>query len=257
MIRVTKPAIAPAHLSRGTAKTATDCAAFDAEALLYIDGLASFDFDESIYKHDSVKTALKTAQFDKCCYCEDKIRPAAPGDVEHFRPKKAVRQDNGYPPEPPGYYWLVYVWSNLYLSCQRCNRSAKRTFFPLSNSTKRARMHSEDIADETPLLLDPSGPDDPRAHIHFHNEVPVGVSAKGRQTIKTLQLDLTALNDERRVELNHLRQLKNVVDILEPRELSVGFSAAEAKVLNDARAYLVNAVKPNAIFSAMAQDFLP
>lgn len=251
MIRVGKPAIAPKHLDRGIAATTANCAAFDAEALLFVEGFASFDFDAAIFGHVSVKGQLEAAQHGKCCYCENKFRAAAPGDVEHFRPKNGVRQDTGHPIEYPGYYWLAYAWTNLYYCCENCNRSGKKSFFPLSDSTKRARIHSDSIDDEQPLLLDPAGPDDPRDHIHFHAEVAKGVTDRGRQTVRTLKLDRNALNEERLVEANHLRRMKDIV-----RWFEANPSPQSASILEDARRYLANAVKPEAIFSAMAQDLL-
>jgi len=251
MIRISKPAIAPTHLDRGVAVTAANCAAFDAESLLFIEGLEGFDFDTGIYGHASVKSQLETAQHGKCCYCENRFRAAAPGDVEHFRPKKGVRQNNGHPIEYPGYYWLAYSWSNLYFVCPNCNRSGKRSFFPLRDSTKRARIHTDNIQHEQPLLVDPGGPDDPRDHIQFHGEVAKGVTAKGRQTVKTLQLDRQALNEERLVEANRIKMMRDIVKTHEANP------SPQYKVIADkARRYLENAVKPEAIFSAMAQDLL-
>ena len=251
MIRVKKPSIAPRSLNRGVAATTADCAAFDADSLLFIDGYKSFEFDRVIYGHASVKTALETAQHGKCCYCENKFRAAAPGDVEHFRPKKGARQDKGHPIEHSGYYWLAYAWSNLYFSCLICNRSGKKGFFPLADSTKRARIHHDNIDDEQPLLLDPGGRDDPRDHIHFHGAIAKGVTRSGQQTVKTLKLNRAALEEARLTRIEHLRALTTIIKLFEESPL-----AKNAQYAKDARRILEDAVKPDAIFSAMAQDFL-
>lgn len=251
MTLVNKPALIPSYLDRGVAVTAANCAAFDINSRVFVDGEKNFDFDKRIYGHPSVKSVLETAQHSKCCYCENRFRAAAPGDVEHFRPKKALRQDKGLPLEYPGYFWLAYSWSNLYFSCPNCNRSGKKRFFPISDPTKRARSHNDNIDDEEPLLLDPGGPDDPRDHIHFHGEVAVGITVRGRQTVKTLMLDRQALNEERLVDANHLRMLEKIVKIFAVNPLPQGAGISE-----DARRYLENAVKPDAKFSAMAQDLL-
>src|SRR5262249_38675962 len=68
----------------------------------------------------------------KCAYCESKFTVSQPGDVEHFRPKGRVVDDNFKPIrvqhptkgeiEHPGYYWLAYEWKNLLPSCADCNR---------------------------------------------------------------------------------------------------------------------------------------
>jgi uncharacterized protein (TIGR02646 family) len=251
MIRVRKSTIAPTHLKRGLAATTANCAAFDAESLLFTEGLKSFEFDKTIYGHDSVKKQLAAAQYDKCCYCEDKFRAAASGDVEHFRPKKAIRQAIRHPLEHPGYYWLAYSWSNLFFSCEICNRIGKKSYFPLHDPTKRSRIHSENIENEQPLLLDPGGPEDPRVHIHFDGASANGVTPRGRQTVETINLNRPALREKRLGEANHLLRMREIIAISEANP-----SPDLAAIADDARTYLLNAVKPDAIFSAMAQDIL-
>ena len=160
MIRVVKPGTAPKHLLLGVALTTENCAKVEAEPQLFKAGTKSLDdSNNAIYGHPSVKNRLKTAQHDKCCYCEGKFLAASPGDVEHFRPKKGAKQGPGKPVEPPGYYWLAYSWSNLYFSCEVCNRSGKGSYFPLKGPLKRARFHTDNINDEHPLILDPGGID--------------------------------------------------------------------------------------------------
>lgn len=251
MILVSKPAAAPAHLSTGNAATITNCAAVEANAQLFLNGTQSFKFDNKIYGHASVKSRLKVAQHDKCCYCEGKFLANSAGDVEHFRPKKGARQGEKRAAEHPGYYWLVYSWPNLYFSCEVCNRSNKKNFFPLRDEKKRARIHTHNVGLEEPILLDPGGPDDPRDHIRFYGIVPKGVTHRGRVTIKTLKLDRPALNDERLEVLSKLQALKEVLEMYE-----AGALPGHANLAARARQQLGNAIKPNARFSAMAQDFL-
>ena len=68
--------------------------------------------------------------YGKCAYCESRIAENQPGDIEHFRPKNAVKDINnqnveinrGHGNEPhPGYYWLAYSWQNLLPACRDCN----------------------------------------------------------------------------------------------------------------------------------------
>lgn len=251
MILVSKHATAPLRLAQGDSATATHCAVVVANSQSYVNGLESFDFSKEIYGHASVKKQLKKEQHGKCCYCEGKFEGTSSGDVEHFRPKMWVLQDRGQPKEYPGYYWLVYSWPNLYFSCEICNRSFKKNFFPLKDSTKRAKIHTDNINDEQPLLLDPGGPDDPRDHIHFHGEVAKGITEKGRKTVSTLKLDRTALNEERLVVANYIRRMKDIVIMFEENP-----SPECAVILDDVRIYLARAVEPDAIYSAMAQDLL-
>lgn len=207
MIRVLKPADGPPVLrARGTGLTEMCCRAVEA-GLLPV-------FDKSVYGHTSVKDALKRAQHGKCCYCEAPIAPASHGDVEHFRPKKAVRQGETDPELQPGYYWLAYTWSNLFVSCQVCNQSYKRSFFPLADASHRARSHTQEIADESPLLLDP-GADDPERSIGFRREVPFGRDVRGETTIRYLGLARLDLQESRADRLAAVDTYLNIVDIAE------------------------------------------
>ena len=161
MIRIEKSADPPAVLAgRGSDETTGNRDRFDADPDHFRDGTETFDFKSSIYGHDSVKDALRAAQHDKCCFCESKFAHVSYGDVEHFRPKAAVRQSADGPLERPGYYWLAYEWSNLFASCQICNQRFKKNLFPLDNPRSRARSHHDDLGREKPLLLDP-GRDEP------------------------------------------------------------------------------------------------
>ena len=132
MITVKKPGRVPDVLKkRGAEATQRACAAVAAGK--------TPTFSGDIYGHDEVRAALRTAQHSKCCYCESKITHITE-DVEHYRPKGAVRQSpHDARPLSPGYYWLAYEWKNLYLSCSICNSSHKRDLFPLKNPERRAR----------------------------------------------------------------------------------------------------------------------
>ena len=126
MIRITKPSQAPKILrERGRTTTDDNCATFDVAPNDYLAGNKTFEFDRSLYAAKSVKKALVKAQHEKCCFCESKVTDVAYGDVEHFRPKAGYRQTGTDPLGRPGYYWLAYVWENLFFSCQLCNQRFK------------------------------------------------------------------------------------------------------------------------------------
>lgn len=250
MIRVTKPS-RPNALLAGARRTATDCAAYDEHGDEYSNGVKRFDFDRVIYGHTEVRTALREAQQCKCCYCEGRFDAFATLDVEHYRPKGAVRQESGSPEQLPGYYWLAYSWENLYLCCPICNRRGKKDLFPLADDSARARSHRDDIARESPLLLDPGGPEDPRAHVRFQQERAVGLTRAGRRTIEVLDLNRPPLIEERRRCLRRLRELQ-VVQRLD----ADGLEPAVIELRERARRELARAPSPSAIFSAMAADFL-
>ena len=135
------------------------------------------DIDRSIYAHSEVKKALEKLFRNKCAYCESPL-PETDWDVEHFRPKNAVEEV----PDHPGYYWLAYVWSNLYPSCVSCNQirrdqatweqpqegetGGKGTQFPLADETTRAWSPDDDLMNESRLLLDPCS-DRPERHLVY------------------------------------------------------------------------------------------
>ena len=121
----------PRRLDSGAEVTRSDCEAFDIAGEEYENGTKSFKFRRNIYSHPSVRQLLKRAHYRKCCFCEGKSNAFAPGDVEHYRPKGAVRQAENSIVLLPGYFWLAYSWENLYWCCQICNRSNKRDFSPL------------------------------------------------------------------------------------------------------------------------------
>jgi uncharacterized protein (TIGR02646 family) len=248
MILVTKPAAAPARLAAGAALTRASCKAVEVDPQPYLLGQQKFHFESSIYGHSSVKKILEHAQNKKCCYCEGHFSGHAPGDIEHYRPKDGAQQALGKMAEFPGYYWLAYEWSNLYFSCPDCNRSAKRRLFPLSNPRRRARQHGDDVSAERPLILDPGGPDDPRDHIRFRQEVPFGITRRGKATVMCVKLDRGELNERRRTRLAELKCLKELSIVLRHDT-----RRRARALLTETNAVLAAAVRPNSIFSAMAQ----
>jgi hypothetical protein len=132
------------------------------------------------YKDAEGKTASKVIDYlnkwylYKCAYCERFYKM----DVEHYRPKGEVRDENnniveiqiaGRLAPHPGYYWLGYEWSNLIPSCISCNREGgKGSKFPvLGQHTWRVPINAgalefdrcsvghSDLTTERPYLLHP------------------------------------------------------------------------------------------------------
>ncbi len=66
-----------------------------------------------------VRGALVAFHGRVCAYCQSQLPHAAPGDVEHFRPKSH-------------YWWLAYEFGNYFLGCALCNQVFKRELFPLA-----------------------------------------------------------------------------------------------------------------------------
>ncbi len=221
MIRIKKPAQAPAVLlSRGVSMTRELCEQYDANVEAYKNGSKRFDFRASLYRSTSVKNALQRAQYDKCALCESKVTHIAYGDVEHFRPKSAYRQNPAEPLARPGYYWLAYEWSNLLFCCQLCNQRFKRNHFPLTIPGRRAISHNDDIAHEEPLLIDPAV-EDPTKFLEFRENLihAIGGNARGERTIEVFGLNRKELKDIRLTWFLWFRQLIPViVELIDTRE---------------------------------------
>jgi uncharacterized protein (TIGR02646 family) len=248
LIQIDKPNECPEILAvTGRARVETYCEQYEAGPAAY--DLMGFEFDNAIYGDKTVKDALLAAQHDKCCYCEQKFRSVTYGAVEHYRPKTGVQQGAGMPREYPGYYWLAYDWSNLFVSCDVCNTTYKRGLFPLVNPANRARSHHDLLDLEDPLLANPC--ENPRAHIGFRNEAPVALSDIGRVTIRTLGLRRSELDEERRKLLAQLKVYTDIITLAETDERPEWQAVAA-----EARAFLDLSVRAESEFSSMAIDFL-
>ncbi len=218
----------------------------------YQDGSKAFEFAQDVYGHPDVKRRLSKAQHDKCAYCEVPIVSEA-GDVEHFRPKAAVRQGKDQPKQTPGYFWLAYTWSNLLYACSRCNREHKRDLFPLEDPTARADATREEgrTEGEAPLLLDPAT-DAPELHIRFNGEraEPSSEGRRGRVTIDVLGLNRTRLLEARRERLEHVR--KRVYTLRLVRAGRIPMNDPEAREhLHDLCREILAAADSRAPFAAM------
>lgn len=212
MIQIVKPDQAPRILRdarfSGPKESKKLHEAYDA-------GQREFEFKSSTYGAKSVKNTLIKAQHKKCCFCESKITHTSYGDVEHFRPKGGTRQQADDDLDKPGYYWLAYDWSNLFLSCTLCNQLYKRNLFPLVDPSKRAKSHHDDVSQESPLFIDPSE-DDPQEHIAFREEFAYAIdgSVRGVTSIESLGLNRVDLEESRRSQLRNVRRVKRFVDLL-------------------------------------------
>ena len=246
MIKIDKPNTSPTILTtKGAERTQNDCDAFDNSPDDYRSREKKFKFNQDFYGDPEVRDALLKAQNGKCCYCEKLIDV---GEVEHFRPKGAVKQAHGQSKQSPGYYWLVYAWDNLFLSCHECN-SKKGILFPLQDDTVRARSHHNDIDDEQPLFINPT--EEPSDHIGFREHVPVPITSRGRETIKGLGLRRYGLEEKRRRYLDNLCLYRDFV------ETANDFQDPDVRVLViKAQDFLQTATLPAAEYSAMARAFL-
>lgn len=208
MIRVLKSATSPEVLvDKGVPATTENCRLYLTNPTDYDTGKSTFKIEPSIYGDSSVKEQLKLDQHDKCCFCEADFTANGYGDVEHFRPKLGFTEMRNSKLIRPGYYWLAYDWNNLFFSCQLCNQRFKKNYFPLEDEAKRARNHTFDYLEESPLLLHPLV-DNPEDHITFNRHVPVPAaeSKRGKLSITGFGIDRPDLN---RIREAHLQNVRN------------------------------------------------
>jgi uncharacterized protein (TIGR02646 family) len=211
VIRIEKPGNPPEILiTKGKQKRKSHAIAYSGEPDAYRSGAKKFVFAQEIYAHATVKEALVKAQHRKCCYCE--ARTGRGGDVEHFRPKQAYCQAAGEPLQYPGYYWLTYEWSNLFLACAICNQRHKRNFFPLQNPHERVSDHKSRLQSEQPLLIDPSQ-ENPEDFMGFRGEISFAIDGqpKGKNTIELIGLNRPSLQEDRLEKLQDLREFYEIV----------------------------------------------
>jgi uncharacterized protein (TIGR02646 family) len=249
VIKITKPSQAPAILTTsGVTKRDIHCADYLLHKADYDSGKLKFSFDDGIYGHATVKQALIDAQHSKCCFCERKA--GQDGDVEHFRPKSGSRQTAKGRLLRPGYYWLAYDWNNLFLSCSACNQRHKRNLFPLSNPDQRVTSHTDDIAQESPLLLHPVL-QDPEEYIGFRKEIPFAIDDNplGKETIKGCGLKREFMNEDRRKHLAYLISMREVIEL----EAELAVKPEGRQLVEKAKAFLVEAVTDAGEYAAMAR----
>ncbi|EOQ16006.1 hypothetical protein KQ3_04920 [Bacillus cereus B5-2] len=132
----------------------------------------------------------------KFAYCKSEIRTISYEEIEHFRPKGAIRIKAKENLKYPSYYWLAMKWDNLLVSCSKCNKS-KGNFFPLVNENTRATNPNQ-IPQEAPLLINPCE-EDPGLHIAFTKEDCIQYKTdKGNLSIRHYDLyrmELTKLQE--------------------------------------------------------------
>lgn len=261
MIHVKKPAIDDAFWNSLTPDEVTEWADILAKsqeakerAIDSYQTSGSVVIDDKLYKRYK-KFVLRIFN-NKCAYCEVDIPTSQPGDVEHFRPKGRISDDQARPVQVtidgrqvphPGYYWLAYDWKNLLPSCSACNRSSagagKADQFPLQNEANRALKPGDEI-NEVPLLIDPTETD-PLDHFEFlANGMMKAKTFAAERTLKILGLNSRSGLMEKRAAAYQeaqalLRQYLN----------ATAFNAVE---LERSTAHTLNSIdKGSEVYSAM------
>jgi uncharacterized protein (TIGR02646 family) len=169
---------------------------------------AKHDFSGYYYRDSTIESLRKIYKY-KCGYCETHESAGASLRVDHYRPKAGVKDS----PDHGGYYWLAYEWSNLVLSCEKCN-GRKVHNFPLQNEADQVtgpsigidglptgdscRADKDTLLNERPLLLNPEL-DDRNEHLTFlPNGTIEAKSEKGRKSIELYFLWRDKLIEDRK-----------------------------------------------------------
>jgi hypothetical protein len=167
---------------------------------------------QHVYADDTVKKSLKQIYNNKCGYCESILELTSPLTIEHYRPKKSIKENSNH----PGYYWLSYEWTNLISICNFCN-TRKSNFFPLTDENNRINQPQNNKAEwkanslsflsESPLLLHPEI-DNPDEHLEVNINGLLKEkdnSMRGRRTIEICYLNRDKLIIERKKIINKFR----------------------------------------------------
>ncbi len=235
----------------------------------------------SYYSAPDVKASLILSHYGKCAFCESFIMDTDVGDVEHYRPKAEVKENNPTQSgnerlveDHPGYYWLSQTWENLFLSCKQCNQAFKGNRFDVgpdiaSNNLVRDRADGGLV--ETALLLNPgvNVGTDPRSVLRFNPDTAEAFVVqsenmfdmpRAQSTITTVGLNRPRLLEARAAHLVRLRSLFILAASgggCLPPDIAPDILAFEYQ--NDgpwkhAQQALQEAIKPWSEYSALAQD---
>jgi hypothetical protein len=178
---------------------------------------------ESLYANNKSKNIDGSVIFvPKCAFCESKANGTSKFEVEHYRPKKEVIDDEKH----KGYYWLAYEWSNLIISCPYCNRGTggKHNQFPIIGTRIYSEIYLMNQSFDTdyfnlerlqniekPLLLHPEI-DNPISHLIFKNDGKIlGISQRGRATIYICNLNRVLLKSRRWKKIKKVRKSLKVL----------------------------------------------
>lgn len=113
--------------------------------------------NEDHWKNDTLRDYLRSLSLGKCWYTEVKFA-ADYLQVEHFRPKASVKNENKEVCHD-GYWWLAFSYSNYRLAKPMPN-IRKGVYFPLRRRAMAACDPRTPISYEIPMLLDPANEED-------------------------------------------------------------------------------------------------
>ncbi|MEI6141512.1 MAG: HNH endonuclease [Mariniphaga sp.] len=147
--------------------------------------------DNSKYGHPEIKSSLYSVSHNKCYYCET-ILKGKPSEIDHYI---EVSENKS----------LAFEWTNLYLSCDKCNDKLPNKSISVFDTLNPCRDDNEEI----------------RKHLKFEDEQITFLTSKGDLTIQKYKLSSERLDWCRMQELKKfyklLIALKNIL-IAEKRD---------------------------------------
>lgn len=216
----------------------------------------------------ALRQEFENISFGKCWYVECK-NTGTDEDIDHFRPKLGVKEDEGH----PGYYWLAFDWTNLRLSCHRANRlrtnpetgetGGKAEHFPLINPEARARGPEDDWRQEIPALLDPTNVMDvvllsfkPNGEVDLSPEYKGDSIAESKFEASRLYLHLNwpKFRDARVVLYNQIERTVIRGEREAPRDYANAHAAGQA--FKDAINDLITFMLPHEEYAAAARVYV-
>ncbi len=219
-------------------------------------------------KWAAVRAYLSGMSHGKCWYSEAR-EAVSRYQVDHFRPhgrsKQAAKQYS------EGYSWLAFDIENFRLAGVLCNTVnqefsedsvGKGDWFPLVDPARRATLQYRDTAQETPVLLDPTDPDDPYklrfdedGNVAPDSEIPADQRAAVEEAIICLGLRQSRLKERRRAVLR--RATRAALRFKEASRVPAGArTVRDTANLNEARAELLAMSAPAAEFAAAVRCLL-
>lgn len=215
---------------------------------------------------------------DKCWYSEVP-RINTDFDVDHFRPKGAVKKSkeyyatrsvNGVAEKHPGYWWLAFEARNYRYACQYANQprdnGGKHDYFPLTDESTRIWQSCslQAHAQEQVQLLDPCNLEDVKL-ISFdkspgmaHSRFDISLEP---EKYKRVQVSAKCYNlNHKTVKGPRLKVIKDVVEDLELLEGIWGLPDAIKRAwqpkFDAAEIRLIEACNRHSPFSAVAVAFV-
>ncbi len=216
---------------------------------------------------------------DKCWYSEVP-RIGTDFDVDHFRPKGAVKIDKthyaeridaaGVSEQHPGYWWLAFDVRNYRYSCIEANRprgeGGKHDYFPLTDEATRIwnKGPISNCATEAITLLDPCSKDDVK--LLSYDKTPGSVESRYdeathpteflrvKESRKRYNLISKTVKDARSEVIKIVTQSLNFLELYS--QLPVDARALVNEHLQDMEQNLVDACDRKSAFSATAVAFV-